>query len=686
MGFSPGIVSWALFGISGLNLGIAAVAVRRREVRGAVAFSLVMICVSLYSVGTGIRAGSTTLSLYQVGTVVKFAGILGLGPTQLRFGLIYTGRESLLTRRRWALLLAWPAAVFALVATAPAHDLLWTVRGFSSAAPLAAVDRANGPLFWLTLAYTYTLILTTYSLLLVFGIRRGGQYRTQVLLMLSGGIIPVIGSFLLLYSGNLSSAFDPTAFANTVTGVVFAVALFGFGFLDLAPVARHTLVDEMVDPVYVVDVDDRVVDVNVAGMELLGEGVGEPVGRPAAEVVPLYDSFHESTDDADSDVTVERDGSLRFFDINRTTLTDRSGATIGSLLIYRDVTERHITEKRFERLIQQSSDIIAVIDKSGDITHVSQSVEEILGYGPTALIGANVIENVHPNDQDELRAELSAHATEYGYTSSYRVRFRHADGEWRVLEVRARNLLKDQFVEGIVLNSRDVTEKERQRRKLERQNERLDQFASIVSHDLRNPLNVATGHVDMLASDAGSEQEDSIETVQRQLERMEAIISDALTLARSGEVITETTEVRLEDISRTAWQNVDTAEADLVGDTSLTLDADKDRLLNVFENLYRNSVEHNETTGLTVRVGPLSETFGFYVEDTGTGIPEDKRGQVLEQGYTTNREGTGFGLAIVRDIVRAHGWQITVSESDEGGARFEIECAEVPLEEQPATA
>ncbi|WP_323192920.1 histidine kinase N-terminal 7TM domain-containing protein, partial [Halostella sp. PRR32] len=79
----------------------------------------------------------------------------------------------------------------------------------------------------LTLAYTYALILTTYSLLLVFGVRRGGRYRTQVLLMLSGGIIPVIGSLLLLYSGNLSTAFDPTAFANMATGVVFAVALFG---------------------------------------------------------------------------------------------------------------------------------------------------------------------------------------------------------------------------------------------------------------------------------------------------------------------------------------------------------------------------------------------------------------------------------------------------------------------------
>jgi len=681
MAFSPGIVTWILFAISGLNLGIVAVAVRRREVRGAVPFAVVMVCVSLYSFGAGIRAGSMTLSVYRIGTIIKFIGILGLAPTQFWFGLTYTGRESVLTRRRWALLLAWPVAIFALVVTAPAHDLLWSVQGFSRSAPLAAVDRANGPLFWLNFVYIYVLILATYVLILIYGVRRGGRYRSQVVLMLSGGLIPLVGSFLLLYNGNLSTALDPTAFANTTTGVVFAVALFRFGFLDLAPVARHTLVDEMVDPVYVVDFEGRIADVNVAGMELLDKGVEEPVGEPAAEIVPFYTSVAENDGDFDSDVTVERDGSLRFFDIKRTTLTDRTGTAIGSLLIYRDVTDRHIAEERFKRLIEQSSDVVGVIDGNGIITHVSQSVEEILGYAPAELIGDSVIDGVHPEDRDNLLAELSSHAGEYGYTSTYRVRFRRSDGEWRVLEVRARNLLDDQFVEGIVLNSRDVTDKERQKRKLERQNERLDQFASIVSHDLRNPLNVATGHVDILKADLGSEHDDSIETIQRQLERMEAIIGDALTLARSGEAITETTEISLESVSRSAWQNVDTAEAELVVETSLHLDGDRDRLLNVFENLYRNSAEHNDTAGLTVRVGTLSDAHGFYVEDTGVGIPEDKREQVLEQGYTTNREGTGFGLAIVRDIVRAHGWRITVSESDDGGARFEIACHEPPIEQ-----
>ena len=73
---------------------------------------------------------------------------------------------------------------------------------------------------------------------------------------------------------------------------------------------------------------------------------------------------------------------------------------------------------------------------------------------------------------------------------------------------------------------------------------------------------------------------------------------------------------------------------------------------------------------MTITVGDL-ET-GFYLEDDGPGISADKRDDVLEVGYSTKRDNTGFGLAIVAKIVEAHGWELTVTDSDAGGARFEI--------------
>jgi len=358
---------------------------------------------------------------------------------------------------------------------------------------------------------------------------------------------------------------------------------------------------------------------------------------------------------------------------------------IGKLLIYRDVTERRIAEERFQRLIERSSDMVTVLDEGGEFTYVSQPVEKILGYEPPELVGENVVEYIHPDDRQGVAEDLDKYVDDYGYSGTYVVRFRDATGDWRFIEARATNLLADPFVEGIVLNSRDVTEQLQRKRKLERQNERLDQFASIVAHDLRNPLNVASGRLSLLERDVDDSQDASIGTIQEQLERMESIIDDSLMLARSGETVTETNEVDLEMISYDAWQSVETDGATLVVETTLQLDGDRNRLRNLFENLFRNSVEHNESTDLTVEVGSLPDGVGFYVEDTGTGIPNQERDAVFEQGYTTNTEGTGFGLAIVKDIVQAHGWEISVTEAESGGARFVVECHESPMVNQPGT-
>lgn len=226
---------------------------------------------------------------------------------------------------------------------------------------------------------------------------------------------------------------------------------------------------------------------------------------------------------------------------------------------------------------------------------------------------------------------------------------------------------------------------EQQAEQLEHQNERLDRFASIVSHDLRNPLNVATGHVELLETKLGDDHRASVEEIDTAHERMRDIIDDALTLARSGKAITEKEDVDVGAVATEAWENVDTDRATVDVDIALRVESDRDRLLNVFENLYRNALDHNEGP-LTIRVGTLADDTGFYVEDTGDGIPEDDRDAVLEQGYTTHEEGTGLGLAIVRDIVGAHGWELAIAESPEGGARFEVECFREPVEVGTPTA
>jgi len=208
--------------------------------------------------------------------------------------------------------------------------------------------------------------------------------------------------------------------------------------------------------------------------------------------------------------------------------------------------------------------------------------------------------------------------------------------------------------------------RQRARERLERQNERLNEFASVISHDLRNPLNVAEGRLELAIEECDS---DHLDDVARSLDRMESLIEDLLTLAREGEAATDPEPVELAGLVGASWQNVDTADATLSVETDRTVRADPSRLQQLLENLVGNAVEHGGE-GVTVTVGDLEN--GFHVEDDGEGIPPDEREAVFDFGYSTGRDGTGFGLAIVEDIAEAHGWSVRATEGSDGGARFEI--------------
>jgi signal transduction histidine kinase len=207
---------------------------------------------------------------------------------------------------------------------------------------------------------------------------------------------------------------------------------------------------------------------------------------------------------------------------------------------------------------------------------------------------------------------------------------------------------------------------------LERQNERLERFASLVSHDLRNPLNVASGRFELLRDEVEvAADNDHAEAVDRALTRMDALIDQILTLAREGKPVEQWDAVLLSSVTRGCWEMVETNTAELLVVEDLEFKADPARLKRLFENLFRNALDHGGPD-VTVTVGALPDRPGFYVADDGPGIPEGDRDSVFEPGYTTSEEGTGFGLAIVAEMVAAHGWEIQVTESDAGGARFEI--------------
>jgi signal transduction histidine kinase len=212
--------------------------------------------------------------------------------------------------------------------------------------------------------------------------------------------------------------------------------------------------------------------------------------------------------------------------------------------------------------------------------------------------------------------------------------------------------------------------RQRQTRELADRNERLDAFAGKVSHELRNPLNVLSGRLDLARE---SDDDAHFEAMEQSIDRIHRLVEDVLSLARTGDVEVDPEPVALSAVVERCWETVDTTAVTLRDETASTVVADEDRLHQLLANLVRNAVEHN-SDAVTVTVGELDG--GFFVADDGVGIPDEERGQVLERGYSGSGHGTGLGLAVVTEIAEAHEWTVTVTDSESGGARFEFRGVE----------
>ncbi|MDZ7687131.1 MAG: PAS domain S-box protein [Halobacteriales archaeon] len=334
--------------------------------------------------------------------------------------------------------------------------------------------------------------------------------------------------------------------------------------------------------------------------------------------------------------------------------------------ITRDITGKKEREREleiYERMLNTVPDIVYALDEDGDLVAGNDLAAEMTGHDEVESISQVLDDEDMQRGRELVQELLESEDSDRGMLEMDLIT---ADGERIPCENHIALLYEDGEFEGTVGVLRNIADRKVRESELERQNERLEEFASMVSHDLRSPLTVAKGRIE-LAQETGDGEH--LKEVEAALDRMSSLIEQVLALARKGQTVGETEETEIEMLVEDAWESVETGDASLETDDLGTVEADEVRLREVFENLFRNSVEH-ACSDVTVRVGNLDD--GFYVEDDGKGISEDKREQVFDYGYTTGDDGTGFGLSIVRNIVEAHGWEIELKESEEGGVRFEV--------------
>lgn len=452
------------------------------------------------------------------------------------------------------------------------------------------------------------------------------------------------------------------------------------------------------------------VDVNQTATALLGLPEDELLGRTIDEFAPedfdfetAWQIFQESNTERGTFPLVRADGTERTVEYAAT-----ANIVPGQhLSVLRDVTAQKEQERRLTGLNEVTQDLITaetqrevvetavaaaatvvgldlnaihLYEEGKGLVPVAQTdaVSDLIGQLPTFSSEGGIawrvyeqgdaltVDEVHDdsdvyNPETPIQSELYLPLGEHGILiagSETPEAFDQQDLVFGKILARGITVALDQVGQTEQLRARE--------QELAQQNERLEQFASVVSHDLRNPLTVAQGRLELAQEECDSDQLDSVEQAH---ERMSSLIADLLTLAREGNEVGDLEPIALRKLVEQCWQNVDAADASILIEVDRTIQADRSRLRQLLENLMRNAIEHGGKD-VTVSVGALDD--GFYIEDNGAGIPESDWKTVFETGYSTSREGTGFGLSIVKRVADAHQWEISVTEGSEGGARFEI--------------
>ena len=433
----------------------------------------------------------------------------------------------------------------------------------------------------------------------------------------------------------------------------------------------EALFDQSPDIINIHDAEGRIVESNARLTEKTGYEQSEVSGmhiwdlNPAADpekAMALWESMAPGDHKRVEGVYQHRDGSTFPVDIHVRRLNREDEPRFMS--INRDITDRKQRrqelielERAVETLCENVPIIFYTFDEDGVFTRSQGKALDRIGFKPGEAVGQSVFDlyadrpNIIEHCERALDREHVSATVEIG------------DG---IFEADYAPVRDDGEIVGVTGHKFDITEYKKREERLRRQNERLDQFASVVSHDLRNPLNVASARLELVAEDCDSPH---LADVSAAHDKMERLIEDLLTFAQAGSEALNSTTVSLPDLIRDCWERFAETNAYLDIETERAIRADRDRVKQLFKNLLANAVDHGGSD-VTVHVGTLSE--GFYVEDDGPGIPEEEREDVFTAGYSTSQDGTGFGLGIVEQVVEAHGWDIRVTDGSSGGARFEI--------------
>jgi PAS domain S-box-containing protein len=669
---------------------------RRNQTPSASALALIALALTIWSTAYGLELSGLDLATKMFWGKVQYFGIVVVPYAWFVFACDHAGLR--IPGRIRLMLLVVPVLTLGLALTTESHGLIWRQVKLRPMGAFSVLEIERGLGFWIHSVYSYLLLLGGAAIILRSLGRLPGVYTGQAVALVVAVAVPWLSNALYLLGVSPIPHLDLTTFAFTITVLALSWAIFGFQLVDLSPIARDVVVEQMQDGVIVLDAQNRINDINPTAQQMIGIPPSQVIGYPAAEVLSrwpnLVDRYRDVMTTVD-EITIEEDGERRWYELRLAPLYGRRRNVIGRAIMLRNITDRKRVEARLRQLsraVDASPASIVITDLQGRIEYVNPKFTQLTGYAMEEVVGQNA--RIFKTDKTPLEVHRELWSTiSAGHAWQGRLCNRKKNGDvyWESAFISPIFDAQGEITHYVAVKE-DVTEHQR----LEQMR---DDLIHTMVHDLRNPLNGIMGALDMLSERAAPYLPEKMDTIlaiaQRGSERMLSLVNAILDINRleSGSMPLNCAEVALAEVVEDVLQLQSTQLADksLQIENRVTADVPPlwvDRFLvnRVLQNLLDNSIKFTPDGGV-VRLDAAAVEPGWVrvaVSNNGPRIEPEIREHLFDKFVTGSLEGSGngLGLAFCRLAVEAHGGQIAV-ESDERETTFYLTlplAADVPPE------
>ena len=341
----------AIFHITAIiSVGIALLLVRRKSAPGTDALILLMFAVAEWSFAAGVEAATVGIAQKILWAKIEYLGAVTSPTLFMVFTLEYRQITRFLTPRYLLLYSIVPLAALIVTMTNDWHGLIWNSFKYSLTEPNSLIY-GHGPGFYVLIAYDYAIVLVGMALMIRAWFQSKQPYRRQITIMLFSSIFPIISGLAYTLKLDPLPGLDITPISFLITGLFLTLGVIQFGLFDLAPMARHLLIENMDDGILVLDAKDRIVDLNPMAESIIAASAGHVLGQPISEVLASWGSFLQRIKET-NELQIEipwKDNPARYFDLHVKPLFNKNKEFRGRLLSFRDVTLHRQTEDQLAR-------------------------------------------------------------------------------------------------------------------------------------------------------------------------------------------------------------------------------------------------------------------------------------------------------------------------------------------------